>query len=381
MSKNLRLLPVIGLLTLFCFAEEVRDVVIFTSGESQVGRVISMTDDRLVFTDTQRLDTAYYDMDQVYFIYNDFGRLLHYSRSLKQRLNIIEQYPGRMVTLAGDTVDYQTIYFDRRMLNPLVYTSSGDTAETREFPFLEISNVRMSSDRYDVSVKKGCLTGCSTILGLGGFNVIRYFFQEYQGGGIMGSAGFNALSKAAWHSAQDLLPEMPEAGINETGTLFKLGMYLVPLYTTSWIGYDWYFDKRTTYINPGLENREFPRDMFLFSLAEWQKKQIRRIWNPLSLKTLTVIAKIRQKFNKSEFKNIRDRLIQEENKDTLYIENQKIEQDRSIYSVQPYHGVIGHDIRFRSAEPDTNISMCRIIGTKVPFREGPDTTEIHQLAT
>ncbi len=282
------------LLVSFGFGE-VDDIIIFTDGNAVTGRILSVNPDSLFYRNSPDESLTGIDLDQIYYAYNDFGKIFHYSRSLLDRIDYLEKYSGTLVTVGGDTIEYHRVNFDRRMVMPMVYLTVYDSLEFQPVPLLEIDHLRMSRERFDVSVKHGCQCGVVLLLAMSGMKTLKYFKNEYPGGGLFGEPGFNAMGEAVVQSLNDYLPEADFLGTKETGSMFRTSTLILPVLTMGWIGYDWYFDKRTVYINPGTINKPFPREMFLFSPVEWSDRKFRKIWEPLSRKALDKIYEIRKK--------------------------------------------------------------------------------------
>lgn len=293
MRKNRSILILTLLLAVARSPADVRDVVIFTDGNAATGLVTAITRDSLAYLLPAASETTVVHLDRVYYAYDDFGKILYYSRSLLERFEQLEYYGGSLYTLDGDTIVYQQIFFDRRMSDPLVYLAQSDTAPPLRVPFLEVASVCMSSEHYAVAVRRGCLSGTGLILALSSVGTLKYFKQNYPGAGLFSASTASALGEATWSSVTDFLPEADFLGIATTGPYFKLAVLSFPAAIGGWMAYDWYFDRRAQYINPGFSNRPFPRDMFIFSVREWSDVRARRVWSPVSRTVLEQTYKLR----------------------------------------------------------------------------------------
>ncbi len=275
-------------------ASDVNDIIVRTDGNAIICYVTSIGHDSLTYRQEKIKFESVLPLDEVYYVYNDFGKILYYSRSLHERLNHIEQYSGLLLTTAGDSIAYKEIYFDGRMTKPRAYLTIDDTSQAVPVPFLDISSVRMSAEHFKVSVRRGCLSGATLLVGFAGLKTFGYFTDEYNGEGLFTGASVKALLAGATSSVNDFLPASAALGTDATGTGYRLATSIFPLFTVGWIGYDWYFDKRTIYINPISTESPFPQDMFLFSAKEWGYKKYRKIWTPVSRAVLEQTYKIRR---------------------------------------------------------------------------------------
>ncbi|MFH1853628.1 MAG: hypothetical protein ABIA75_14930 [Candidatus Neomarinimicrobiota bacterium] len=293
MLKNSTIYALITIILLATGRADVNDIVVFTDGNALIGLVTAITADSLAWQEAPGEPITKFALRKIYYVYDDFGKILYYSRSLKDRLDYLERYSGYLRTTAGDTMQFQQIAFDRRMVDPLVYLTVNAKAPPLTLPFLEVEQVRMSQERYDVSVRNGCLSGSALILGLAGLRAMGYFFADYPGGGMFSVGSLTTMGNSTWKSITDIMPRAPALGIKNTGSSFRLTTLVIPAATAGWIAWDWYFDKRTIYINPIQTNQPFPHDMFLFSLKEWSGNKINRVWHPVSVTVLNQTYKIR----------------------------------------------------------------------------------------
>lgn len=273
---------------------EVQDIVVFTDGNAIIGRVITITEDSLIYTDPRTDTRQSIALKSIYYAYNDFGKILYLSRSLKERIAYLENYPGLLTTIRGDSILFNTIHFDRQMSDPLVYVTVTDSIKPIQIPFLEIESIRMSTERLNISVKRACWSSCGVVLFMSGLRTLKYFKDDYAGDGLFSASSIKTLSSSVTESVQDVLPEADFIGIKQTGPAYHTTTVIFPIMTMGWIGYDWFFDRRMVHINPIQTNQPFPEDMFLFSLREWSDVTFRRVWTPLVRKILDGIYKTRK---------------------------------------------------------------------------------------
>jgi len=294
LHKNLSIFIIATFLLVSLIRAEVQDMVIFTDGNAIIGQVLAVTDDSLIYASRTTATQQSAALKSIYYAYNDFGKILYISRSLHNRMTYLEHYSGLLTTVQGDSILFDTIYFDRQMSDPLVYITTAESIRPIKLPFLEVESVRMSTDRLNVSVKRACFSSCGLVLFMSGLRTLKYFKDNYTGDGLFSGSSMTTLLNSVTASVQDVLPEADIIGSNRTGSAYHFTTVLFPIMTMGWIGYDWFFDRRTVYINPLRTDRTFPEDMFLFSLKEWSNVTFSRFWTPLSRTILDGIYRTRK---------------------------------------------------------------------------------------
>ena len=120
MNKQLKFWLLLSILLPALGKAEVKDVIVFFDGSSAIALVDSIEFDSLKYIDRDTGDTLRIAKKEAYFVYNDFGRMFYYSPSSYLRMDFLEEYGGYIRTVHEDTLFYDRIYFDRKMIRPQV---------------------------------------------------------------------------------------------------------------------------------------------------------------------------------------------------------------------------------------------------------------------
>ena len=120
MNKQLKFWLLLSILLPALVKAEVKDVIVFFDGSSAIALVDSIEFDSLKYIDRDTGDTLRIAKKEAYFLYNDFGRMFYYSPSSYLRMDFLEEYGGYIRTVPEDTLFYDRIYFDRKMIRPQV---------------------------------------------------------------------------------------------------------------------------------------------------------------------------------------------------------------------------------------------------------------------
>ncbi|MDC0234866.1 hypothetical protein OAK09_00790 [Candidatus Marinimicrobia bacterium] len=209
----------------------IRHIIVDLNGNANTIIVDSILSDSVYYTDYDVLKKHVIDLDKVYFIYNDYGIFIHQSRSMKDRMKELQNRDGFMVFHSGDTLQFDSIFFESVKNNPEVGTfhTADTTTAPRYHALKDIYYVKTGKSFLENSVRKGFYLGLISVLS------------------------------------------------GDYGTIITV----VPVVTLGKVGYDWYKDIRSNYFIPKNEDDPFPRNMFVFSLSEWLWNKSQPIIKPI----------------------------------------------------------------------------------------------------
>ena len=253
----LLLLPSLG-------TAEVRNIVVFFDGSTAITLIDSIEFDSLKYIDRDSGDTLRIAKKEAYFIYNDFGRMFYYSPSSYSRMEFLEEYGGFVRLVNGDTIYYDEILFDRKMIRPRVALYQlGDDLPFTKVPFQDIHFVRANGSVLRKSVRNGFYTS------VGSFTLATLFqiYSEYNKSEL--------FSRAAWIGVKKILPGFTP--LKETGTQYHSLTFVTPVATIAWMVFDIIFDRRTQYFRPLEREKKYPRSMYKFSIRVIINRQIEKI--------------------------------------------------------------------------------------------------------
>ena len=249
----------------------VKNVVVFLDGSTAITLVDSIEFDSLKYIDRDSGDTLRIAKKEAYFVYNDFGRMFYYSPSSYMRMEFLEEYGGFVRLVNGDTIYYNQILFDKKMIRPLVALyQEGDDLPFIKIPFQDIHFVRADGSVLRKSVRNGFYTS------VGSFTLATLFqiYSEYNKSGL--------FSRAAWVGVKKILPGFTP--LKETGTQYHSLTFVTPVATIAWMVFDIIFDRRTQYFRPLEREKKYRRSMYKFSIKVIINRQIEKIQQRLKEK-------------------------------------------------------------------------------------------------
>ena len=249
---------------------EVSNIVVFFDGSTAITLIDSIEFDSLKYIDRDSGDTLRIAKKKAYFVYNDFGRMFYYSPSSYLRMKFLEEYGGFVRMVNGNTIFYDQILFDKKMIRPHVALyQEGDDLPFTKVPFQDIHFVRADGSVLRKSVRNGFYTS------IGSFTV-SMLLQIY--------SKFNAsgqLIKAVVNGVNTIMPGFPP---EKTGSQYHSLTFFTPVATMAWMMIDLIFDRRTQYFRPLEREKEYPRSMYKFSIKVIFNRQIEKIQHRLKEK-------------------------------------------------------------------------------------------------
>ena len=253
----LLLLPSLG-------TAEVRNIIVFFDGSTAITLIDSIEFDSLKYIDRDNGDTLRIAKKEAYFVYNDFGRMFYYSPSSYLRMEFLEEYGGFVRLVNGNTIYYDEILFDRKMIRPRVALYQlGDDLPFTKVPFQDIHFVRANGSVLRKSVRNGFYASAGSF-------TLATLFQIYSKYGETG-----LLVRSAWIGVKKILPGI--GPLKETGTQYHSFTFITPVATIAWMVYDIIFDRRTQYFRPLERQEKYPRSMYKFSINTIINRQIEKI--------------------------------------------------------------------------------------------------------
>ena len=262
MNKQLKIWLLL-LFTLTFSKAEVKDVIVFFDGSTAIALIDSIEFDSLKYIDRDTGDTLRIAKKEAYFVYNDFGRMFYYSPSSYLRMEFLEEYGGYIRTVNEDTIYYDRIYFDRKMIRPKValYHKNEDLPFIK-LPFQDIHFVRADGSILKKSVRNGFYTSLMSF----SISTVLKINSKYRDGAFFGSA--------LWSGVKSVLPGFTPL---ENGKQYHSFTFITPSATIAWMLFDLIFDRRTQYFRPMERDIIFPRSMYKFSINTILNRQIEKI--------------------------------------------------------------------------------------------------------
>ena len=238
----------------------IRHIIVGLDGQANTVIVDSVLRDSVYYTYSGELTRDSIPIDEAYMIYNDYGILLHQSRSMKDRITEVQRRDGYIIFHSGDTLEFDNIFFEQTFQSPEVATFHYDdtTGIPKYHSFFDIYKVYTGPSYVQRSVAR----------------VFKTSYMVY--GGIM---GYQILKNKSFNPIQSYLPSF---NIKQpSGKSYFPMITSFSFITLGWIGYDWYMDRRSNYFTPKNERSPFPKEMFVFSLNEWAYKRAEPYVEPI----------------------------------------------------------------------------------------------------
>ena len=237
----------------------IRHILVQLDGTANTVIVDSIIQDTVYFIHANSLDHDTLDLDQVYLIYNHFGKMIHHSRSLRNRMSDLQKRDGYILFHNGDSLEYNNIYFAPGA-EVATFHEIDSTMISKYHSLYDIYKIRSGPSYLGHSVRKGFTTGLITIGTIMGIQMIQ-------------SKSFGPILKLY---SPDFSPIRKETGQYYYPMITSLSFFAIGR-----IAYDLYKDRRTNYILPIHENDPFPKNMFVFSFSEWIWKKSQPIVRPI----------------------------------------------------------------------------------------------------
>jgi len=262
----------------FCYPQTVEHITIKLDGSTVVGLVDSMNTDSVYITTVEDSTLSTIPLKKVYYIYNTFGKVFYISPSYEDRINLIEERSGYLITTMGDTIYYTNIEIDRRMDQPYIYLSYFDEELAHKVSLFDIHLIRTDASYMEHSVRRGCITGvCLVMTGLALQTLSSYGDKKENladDATIVDKA--KTMGNALGASAKNFIP-----GAESPGNQYQSVTVIFPISTIGWMVYDYLFDKRTHYFRPLVRDETFPHSMYWFNPKRIIKKKVKSVTTPI----------------------------------------------------------------------------------------------------
>lgn len=232
--------------------------------------VDSFSVDQAFFVPKDSIDTDSMKLKDIYFIYNDFNRVFYHSWSFLENLNRMNQRSGKIFTLDGDTISFNSIEFNNDLIKPEVFINQNNE-QSKFIPMLSIRMIETDYSVMEYAIERGFKYSLSAILIS---NVIKMRFKWDSN---------RRFIPQTWDFTNDLLPKASMVGLNDTGVTYETITVGIPAFILGNMIYDYWKTKNKFYFSPIYEETEFGRNMYVFSFSNiirtYSKITFRKIKN------------------------------------------------------------------------------------------------------
>ena len=216
---------------------DVKHMIVLFNGKTIVGYVDSLDVANVYYRLADSLEPLKLPTWKIYYIYNDFNRVFHYSLSFEENRRRISNRPGTVYTIAGDTIPYQSILANDNFFKPEFLVTTSPEKSTY-YSMLNIEKVVTDYSVLEYSIERGSAYS-SYVFGLAFLIDLRI---------------------------KDFLPQLKFFGLNKTGVTYESFVTLIPSATIASLIWDLWKDKRSFYFTPIYEEKKFGRNMYIGSL-------------------------------------------------------------------------------------------------------------------
>lgn len=258
----------------FLFSNYIQHVIIGLDGSSHVGMIDSMNTESVFISPNDSNEQKTLTLNDVYYIYGTNGKLFYISPNYVDRIDLIEERSGFLVTTSNDTIYYTTIQVDRRMDTPYFYLSSDEFELAHKISMFDVHLIRIDASYMEHSVRRGTLTGTGIIL----VGMLLQSFSQYgtKSESLSDDATFgtklNAFGGAVSTTITNFVPG---------GNQYQSVTIFYPLSTIGWMIYDYIYDKRTHYFRPLIREDQFPQSMYWFNPKRIMKEKVDETLGPV----------------------------------------------------------------------------------------------------
>ena len=239
-------------------------MIVEYNGATTEGFVDSIGYQFLYFVPKDSVDMDSMALKDIYYAYNDFNRVFHYSWSFEENVRRMENRTGKVFTVQGDTLEFIDIQFNKDMINPEILIKTG--IDHSEFvSMLQIEKIETDFSIMSYSVRRGFFYSFYSFLLASTFDIKRNWDKERR------------AVPQIWDQYNDLFPMISIIGMKETGVTYESFTFLIPLSVVASMVYDVIRDKNKFYFTPVYEKRKFDRNMYVFSLKHFLHTQTKKL--------------------------------------------------------------------------------------------------------
>jgi len=221
------------------------------------------------FIPKDSVDRDSINLNKIYYAYNDFNRIFHYSWSFRENLKRIQNTTGQIFTINGDTINYIDIQFNHDMINPEIFVKTG-MKKSEYIDLLKIKRIETDFSILSHAVKRGFYYSYYPFIILTTLDIFLKWDSQRR------------FVPQIWDNYNDLLPGVATIGMKDTGVAYQALTSILPSSVLLSMGYDYIKKKNIFYFTPVYEKTKFGRNMHIFSFKQMFKNRLDRIFFTLN---------------------------------------------------------------------------------------------------
>lgn len=255
--------------------KDVNHMVVDHDGNTREGFIDSIGYEYLYLIPRDSVDRDSIKLKDVYYAYNDFNRVFHYSWSFEENLRRIQNTTGRIFTIAGDTIEYVDIQFNKDMINPEIFVKTS-IKKSQYLNMLSIQRIDTDFSILKHAVKRGFDYSYYPILFLTSLDLLLKWDSERR------------FTPQIWDNYNDLIPKVQIIGMKDTGVTYESLTSALPASVLISMSYDYLKRKNMFYFTPVYQEAIFGRNMRIFSFKQLVKNKFKN--NFIVKKLLSIIG-------------------------------------------------------------------------------------------
>ena len=235
---------------------DVKHMIVDYNGKTIECFIDSLGYQFLYFVPKDSVDTDSMKLKDIYYVYNDFDRVFHYSWSFEENVRRMQNRTGKVFTIKGDTLNFIDIQFNKDMINPEVFVKTG--IENSEYvSMFDIKKIETDFSIMSYAVERGFYYSFFTF-------IIATHVDTY----LKWDKNRRAVPQI-WDQYNDILPKISFLGLNTregSGVAYESFTSLIPITVLFSMIYDVIKEKNKFYFTPVFEEKIFGRNMYVFSI-------------------------------------------------------------------------------------------------------------------
>ena len=231
---------------------DVNHVIVDHRGNTIVAIIDSIDLDRVYYKSKNNGETSTMDIENVYFIYNDYDRIYHYDWCYYENLRRITNRTGKIITLDNDSISFNNIEFSANRIFPEILVH-GTNDTSFYMPALDVYKIQTDYSIMHYAAERGFWYSFSSFILSAAIETRQKWDKSRR------------FSPQVWDQYNDLLPAINFLDRKPTGVTYASVSYIIPLSVVGSMLWDIYKDKRSFYFHPLEKDTQYPRTMYVFS--------------------------------------------------------------------------------------------------------------------
>lgn len=245
---------------------DVKHMLVDYSGKTKSCFIDSISSTYIYFVLKDSVDTDSLRINDIYYAYNDFDRVFHYSWSFQENLRRMENRAGKVITINGDTLNYTDIEFNNDMMEPEVFIKINKEL-SENISMFDVHMIETDYSIMDYSVRRGFYYSFYSFFTVTIIDILLNWDSQRR------------VFPQVWDQYNDLFPMITVLGLNKkngTGVTYEALTSLIPASVILSMVYDIIKQKNKFYFTPIFSDKEFGRKMYVFTFSNYVKSTLQK---------------------------------------------------------------------------------------------------------